>query len=140
MPVIENVPLAISAGLIFSAGISAAVFVGVFLVYCRDGKRLAKKYEGQRPYTARSLMTSIRLTWVFLVALVLLDAAYTARILYLKPLIIPYPQWAFFLDVGVYLFMTVVLTVPAIYMLAARKKLKDMEDYDSRNGGDRWWP
>lgn len=130
MAFMPDIPLLLFVGLVFSAAVSAAVFVGVSLIYGRDARGLAEKYRGQQPFTAGVLMALIRLTWAFLITIMLIGTAYTIRILYLRPLIIPYPQWAFFLDTGVYLLLTVVLIVPAILMLAARNRLKEMEDGD----------
>lgn len=137
MPFIDNIPLAISTGLVFSAALSGITTIGVFLAYGHDAKDLAKKYEGQQPYTAGTLMALVRLTWASLATIALIGIAYTIRIVLLKPLIVLYPKWAFYLDMGVYLFLIVVLITPAVYMLAARKKLEDMEDRNAGEG-EQW--
>lgn len=113
--------------LMLGSAFVSMVCVCLLLWGLRDVRGLAARNADDSP---RLVSTVVTLSWVSSItvtAILVLTAAYTARMILVRPLIAHYPAAAVLIDLIVYVSLTAALLTPTWLLVWHRLKLKDLD-------------
>jgi uncharacterized membrane protein YbhN (UPF0104 family) len=118
----------IIACLTWGAVFSSLVCVCVLLWNLRGVRDLARRHMAEQPYLAASVTTLSWVSSVTLTAVVVLTAAYTAKLYLVAPKVHNYPVLALGMDLVVYLVLISALLIPTWLLVWRKRRLKE-KDY-----------